>query len=458
MPIEARRLLGVLCGGYLLLCMALGVIQFGYGDALAGDPRNPRLLVPEPATRRGGILARNGEVISSGPGPMAREYKVASLCHTVGYADPRFGASGLEAAFDTALAGRNPRSAWHAWLSEARGEHRRGADLLTTIDLDLQAAAAGALGQRRGAVVVLDAVDGDVLALVSQPVFRIPPSLGSWARDRARTDAPFLNRALQGLYPPGSVFKIVTAAAALRAGLGGLAVDCGGAIVQDGRRINEAGQKRHGRVDLRRALALSCNVFFTRLGAGVGAVPLTSQARALGLGAAPPFALGTTSGSFPRPRSRAELAEVSIGQGRTLVSPLQMALIACAVANDGVIPRPRLVRAVNYSARDRDEDRPRVWRRALRPDHARILRDDLVAAVRQGTGRAAAVEGLTVGGKTGTAEAPGGPPHAWFVGFAIIRERKLAIAVVVEHGGSGGTVAAPIAAAVWRATAGGATR
>lgn len=388
---------------------------------------------------------------------MSRVYPVASLCQTLGYVDPRFGASGLEAAYDRALAGREPQSVWSTWLAEIRGGQACGADVQTTIDLSLQRAAARALGRRRGAVVVLDAVDGDTLAIVSQPGFQTPPSSESWAEDRARADGPFLNRVLFGQYPPGSVFKIVTAAAALNAGIGDQTVECRGEIVQDGRLIRDAGRVGHGRVDLSRALALSCNVYFAKLGHCLGGAALTGQARSFGLGSAPPFDLRTAKGSFPKPRSEAELSEASIGQGRILVSPLQMALIAAAVANDGKIMRPRLVHSVKYSARDRDEERPHVWRRALGPETARLLRDKLVAAVNQGTGHAAAVNGITVGGKTGTAETPGGRPHAWFVGFAFVGDRKLAIAVVVEHAGSGGTVAAPIAAAVWRTAAGGAT-
>lgn len=314
MPVEARRLLLLLGVGYLLVALGLGVVQFGCQEILAGNPSNPRLYAPDPSTARGGILARGGEVITAGPGPLQRRYAIPSLCHTVGYTSARFGASGLEAAYDRILSGRDPRAALANWLAELRGEPERGGDLITTIDLRLQAAAR-ALGARPGAVVVLDAGNGDVLALVSRPGFHNPPTRASWERERTRSDGPFLNRGLCGLYPPGSSFKIVTAAA-----------------------IEE--------------------------------VP------------------------------------------------------------------------------------PRPWRRAMRPAAADLLRRHLEEAVEGGTGRRAAAPGLIVGGKTGTAQAPGGPAHAWFVGFARSGGRRLAIAVVVEHGGNGGEVAAPIAAAVWRAARG----
>ncbi|MGE5599620.1 MAG: peptidoglycan D,D-transpeptidase FtsI family protein [Bacteroidota bacterium] len=455
MPIEARRLFALLVAGFALLSLGLGVIQFARLPALVGNPQDPRLVRVNPVTRRGGIHARDGEVISAGPAPLTRLYPVASLCHTVGYADPRFGASGLEAAYDEILSGRNPRAAWPSWLAQVLGGQGAGAELTTTIALPLQRAAADALGGRRGAVVVLDAAYGDVLALVSQPGFRNPPTAASWRADRARTDGPFLNRALQGLYPPGSTFKLVTAAAALDAGLEGYATDCRGRTIADGRLIREDGAG-HGRVDLAEALVKSCNIYFARLGTKLGPRRLAAKARAMGLGAAPPFDLGTAAGSLAVASPGADLAETAIGQGRTLVTPLQMALIAAAVVNGGRMPRPRLVRSIRYSAADVEERRPRIWRRALTPSQAQILREALLAAVRRGTGRRAAARGLLTGGKTGTAEAPGGRPHAWFVGFALRGEDQLAIAVVVEHAGGGGAAAAPIAAAVWRAVAGGA--
>ena len=205
---------------------------------------------------------------------------------------------------------------------------------------------------------------------------------------------------------------------------------------------------------LARALAVSCNVYFTRLGGRLGGRVLASQARAFGLGSAPPGDLRVAAGTLPDPRNEAELAETAMGQGRILVTPLQMALVAAAVVNQGVIMRPRLVQAVRYPS-GAEELGPRIWRRPLAAETAAVLRRALEGAVREGTGRRAiSARGYVVGGKTGTAQAPGGRPHAWFVGFAHRPGRRLALAVVVEHAGSGGTVAAPIAAAVWRAAGG----
>ncbi|MGE5529249.1 MAG: penicillin-binding transpeptidase domain-containing protein [Patescibacteria group bacterium] len=456
MPIEARRLLGLLFAGFALLCLALGYIQLCRGDALASDPRNPRLVLPDPAAARGGILARSGEVLADGPAPGRRAYRVRSLWHAIGYTDPRYGTAGLEAVYHRYLAGVDGRSILQNWLLELRNEAPRGADLVTTIDPGLQAAAAAGLGRRKGAVVVLDARTGDVLAMVSRPDPGYPPALPDGIRPQDRNDAPFLNRALYGLYPPGSAFKIATAAAALRAGLGGFATDCRGRAAIAGRAIRDAGRAGHGRLGLERALAVSCNVYFARLGAAVGAGTLTGAARALGLGAAPPFDLGGAKGSLPEVRGRIELLETALGQGRVLVTPMQMALAAAAIANGGLLVRPRIAAALRYRMGPPAVLPAGARRRALTAAEAALLRQYMETAVAVGTARRAAARDWRVGGKTGTAQAPGGKPHAWFVGFASSGTRQLALAAVVEHGGSGGEVAAPIAAAVWRAAAGGA--
>ncbi|MGQ9779105.1 MAG: peptidoglycan D,D-transpeptidase FtsI family protein [Bacillota bacterium] len=452
MPVETRRLLALLGLGYLVVALGLGAVQFVFRARLAADPHNPRLYAPDPTVMRGGILARGGEVITAGQVP-ERRYPVPSLCHTVGYASDRFGTSGLEAAYNEILSGRDPRTVLANWWAALHGRAGRGGDVITSIDLRLQEAAARTLGPRPGAVVVLDATDGDVLALVSQPGFRNPPTPGSWEVERRRPDAPFLHRALDGLYPPGSTFKVITAAAALAEGLGGLKEYCRGYTLVGGRRFRDARSGGHRHLDLRRALAVSCNIYFTRLGARLGAKRLLRWARAFGLGQAPPFVLSTEAGRVPLPVDVAETAAMAIGQGRLLVTPLQMALVAVAVANGGLLMRPRLVQAVRLPIGTRTFA-PRPWRRAMSPATAELLRIYLEQAVVHGTGRRAAAPGWVVGGKTGTAQVPGGAPHAWFVGFARSGKRRLAFAVVVEHGGSGGEVAAPMVAAILQAAGG----
>ncbi|NLG83324.1 MAG: penicillin-binding protein 2 [Firmicutes bacterium] len=453
MPGEARRLLFLLCLAYLVVALDLGVIQFVFRGRLANHPYNPRLQAPDPSVVRGGILARSGEVITAGPLP-ERRYPVPSLCHTVGYATERLGTSGLEAACNEILTGRDPRAVLANWGAAWHGGEGRGGDVITTIDLRLQRAAARVFGPRRGAMVILDAASGDVLALISRPEFRNPPTPETWRADRRRTDAPFLPRVVAGLYPPGSTFKIVVAAAALAEGLEKREEFCRGETLVGGRWFKDARSGGHGLLTLHRALAVSCNVYFTRLGVRLGAGKILRWARAFGLAEAPPFTLPTEAGRVPSPVDSAETAAMAIGQGRLLVTPLQMALVAAAVVNDGLIMQPRLVRAVRFVDGGERRFPVRPWRRVLSPAIAELLRRDLEEAVAHGTGYRAAVPGWIVGGKTGTAQAPGGAPHAWFVGFARVGQRRLALAVVVEHGGGGGEVAAPIVAAVLKAVGG----
>ena len=456
MPIEAKRLLALAFAMFALMAMGLGYVQIILRGDLQADPRNPYLALADPDVSRGGIRAQGGEIICAGLGVDSRRYTVPSLCHILGYIDPSYGASGMEAVYNNLLTGSDLWAQAANTLSVLKGRRKSGADLVTTIDLRLQRAATNALGSRTGAVVVMDAATGGILAMVSRPFFHNPPTKDSWQRDLARDDAPLLNRATQGLYPPGSVYKLIVAAAAMRAGLEDFTTDCRGQTAVEGRRITEDGQGGHGvRVDLRKALKVSCNIYFVRLAVKIGADKLISQAMSFGLHRQTPFALPVAAGSLPRPVSGAELVENGIGQGRILVTPLQMALVAAAIVNDGIIIQPRLVDCIRYPGGRAVKIHPRAWCRALDVRSGTLIKEDMIEAVRHGTGWRAAAGNSIVGGKTGTAQATGGRPHAWFIGFRQRGNSRLAVAIVVEHAGSGGAVAAPIAAAVWRAAAGG---
>ena len=385
---------------------------------------------------------------------MARVYPVPSLCHTVGYTDPRFGASGLEAAYDRILAGRDPRSVWASWLAEMRGDKGQGADLLTTLDLRVQTAAARALGLRAGAVVVLDAANGEILALVSQPGFQDPPTAQSWAHDLARSDGPFVHRGLQGLYPPGSSFKIVTAAAALRGRSGRVRPGLSGA--NHHRQAADQGRAgiraRSGGSGPRAGRLVQC--LFHPPGRASGRKSLIDQARAFGLGSAPPGDLKTAAGMLAGPAQRGRVGRDRHGAGAAPGEPVadgpggrgggqRRGNHAPALGQGGPVPTGA------------EGIGPRVWRRPLSAETAATLGRALEGAVRTGTGRQArAGTGISWEARPARPRrrAEGRTPGSW--ALPTERGRRLAIAVVVEHGGSGGAVAAPIAAAVWRAAGG----
>lgn len=429
---------------------------------LTRHPGNPRPMARHALEARGGIYARGGEplvVAAPGPdGPGRRHTVPPGLAHVVGYLDPRLGKSGLEAALDGALSGTG-RSLWQrlTW-----GSARRGLDVVTTLDMAVQRAAEAALGDRPGAVVALVPRSGAVLALVSRPGFSLDRLADDWEHLRQDERAPLWPRATRGLYPPGSAFKVVVLATAFASGTldGDQLLADAGELVVDGYRLSNPGGAAHGLLDPETALARSSNVAFAQLGLQLGSGRLLATMRSLGFGG--DLGLEVMAGRSPLPRleNRAALAQASIGQGPVLATPLQMAVVAAAIANDGLAMRPHLVSHLQ-------DDRGRVLQPtrpqpagppALPPGAARRLTEGMVAAVERGTGRQAALPGVAVAGKTGTAQNPHGAPHAWFIGFAPARNPQVAVAVVVENGGSGGQVAAPIAARVMAAALAGSTR
>ena len=417
---------------------------------------------PAHRIHRGRILDRNGEVLAYSQeraGEVLRVYPHgAAFAHSVGYSHPRFGTTGAEAAANARLNGADPEQL-ASWGELGRqlvvGDKRpRGQDLVLTLDARLQAIALQGLGPRRGAVMVLRPRDGAVLALVSSPSFD-PNRIGPGLFQRPPEGNPLLNRATQGLYPPGSVFKVVMAALALESGFAGT-IDCPSSGYTTSRhyppirdhefysaRESGRGWEGHGRLDLSRAFSRSSNVFFAQLGVRYGHDALASIGerllfdRQIGLypGASPSASLRT--GRIPRIKHSDlyGLAQASIGQGRILVTPGHMALLAAAVANGGVAMEPRLIA----------DDPPQAIGTLMSPGTARSLTLMMRRVVTEGTGRGIDTPGLAIAGKTGTAENPRGPAHSWFVGFAPATDPALAVAVLVEHGGYGSRSAAPIA-------------
>jgi len=336
-----------------------------------------------------------------------------------------------------------------------------GHSIWLTLDIDLQRAAQEALGDRPGAVVALDPWTGEVLALASSPSYDPNLFVGAlspedWSR-LTGPGHPQHNRALTSRYPPGSLLKIVTAAAALESGESdtGDHFRCKGVY-----RIGSWGlrcwrREGHGDLSFIEGFAKSCNVMFATLGRRVGPERLAEMARRFGLGSASGIDLPEEAeGLVPTPdwkrRTRREswypgdTCQMAVGQGDCLVTPLQMALEVAAVANGGDLLQPHVIRRVG----EETAPRPAEIRRSLglRPSTIAALRAGMEGVVSPGgTAAGMATDRYGIAGKTGTAQAPGGPPHAWFGGYAPAQNPTLAVAVVVEHGGGGSAVAAPIA-------------
>ena len=466
---------------FALLLLNAQWVQVVRADDLREDPRNTRALFARYDVERGPVVAGDAvlaESVDTGDTDgfrYDREYPRGGLfAHVTGYYSLLFGATGVERALDDVLSGQDSSLVLRRLPDLLTGGSSVGGSVRLTLDPRAQAAAASGLGDQPGAVVALDPRTGAVLALVSSPTYDPDPlsatDVGVATRAKERLDAdpeePLLNRAVAQRYPPGSTFKVVVAAAALASGqvtpgtvlaapdeldLPGTTAtiaNSGGASCGDGRTTT-----------LSDALRTSCNTAFGQLALDLGADRLREQARAFGFGDAPDFLLPPATSVYPSDLDAPQTAQTGIGQFDVSATPLQMALVAAGVANDGVVMDPYLVAEVlapDLSVLSTAS--PTVASRALEAADADALTEMMVEVVDSGTGTAAQVGGVDVAGKTGTAEQGGDrPPHAWFVGFAPADDPQVAVAVLVEDGGddgqaaSGGRTAAPIARDVLRA-------
>ena len=394
------------------------------------------------------------------------------------------GQSGLERLLDEFLRGKDGGERIEV---DALGRQMRmiqstephpGAQVVTTIDRRIQEAAEKSMEGHAGAVVVMDPRNGDVLAMVSTPAFEIDRFTGTidrnaWLRVIQDPDHPLLNRTIQTQYAPGSVFKIVVAAAGLQEGtiVPTDRTHCTGEFHLGEWTFKDWKAGGHGSVDLLGAIRESCNVFFYEKGLKVGGPVIAKYASAFGLGEATQIDLpGEKLGLIPQPKLRrdkrvggwhaGETVNMSIGQGAVLVTPMQIARFMGALANGGVLWKPRLVQRIERP------DKGVVWSDGgsvtghveLSPMVWAFLRQSLWSAVNEGgTGAGARIAGLDIAGKTGTAQmiskskAEKGQDHAWFASFAPVGEPEVVVVVLVERGGKGGQVAAPIARKVLNA-------
>jgi peptidoglycan glycosyltransferase len=323
----------------------------------------------------------------------------------------------------------------------------------------VQRAAASALGNRKGAVVALDPRTGAILAMVTYPRYDPNTIDADWKQINSDAGKPLLNRAAQGLYPPGSVFKMVVAGAALQEGVVDpqTQFDDTGSVTAGGYVVKNYGDNVYGPHSFADAFAKSINTTFAKLGVQLGADVLFRYAGDFGFGETSPWPLGGAKSVFPDPASmdKAHVAQASFGQGEVLSSPLEIALVASAVANGGTIMKPYIVdQVLDYHQNILDQTSPQTWLEPLSAQTADTLKQLMIRVVTGGTGTSAAIEGVQVAGKTGTAEVGNGEPHAWFAAFAPADNPEIVVAVLVENAGTGGSVAAPVARQVISAALG----
>jgi peptidoglycan glycosyltransferase len=404
-----------------------------------------------------------GELLDAGGDPLAyskggkRIYPAGrSLAQIVGYSSAVYGESGLEAAFDTVISpvssGADPAGIGGLVRRQDTRPVRAGAVVLT-LRRDIAAVADAAMPVGvRGAAVVLDPRTGAILAIVNRPTFDPNDIEKSFAGLRTRPDSPLLDRALDGLYPPGSTFKIFTASAALDRG----AIDISDTFVDPGYfqigqyAVHNDQNEVTGTQDVTGAFALSSNVDFAQIGVKLGTSDFYAYLQRFQIGADVGLPLPVSRDDVPPQTSisQSELAQMAFGQGGLTVTPLRMALVASAIANRGTMMRPTLVKEIRIPGRPAVRIPPAVWDRPISSDTADEVKSMMEAVVRYGTGTAAAMRSVTVAGKTGTGTHNGAPPDAWFVCFAPAEAPRLTVAVLVEDAGYGGAVSAPIARAI----------
>jgi peptidoglycan glycosyltransferase len=480
-----ERQIRVVATGFLILFGLLGLninyIQVIASSDLANNPANKRLLIQEYDVQRGQILAADRRTViatseeTEGALKYLRRYPLGRLyAHMSGYYSFVFGRAELEQSYNDLLSGRAPEVALQTFVDEVLGRDRRGASLVLTIDPRLQQTAAESLGDRPGAVAAVNPQTGEVLALVANPSFD-PNVLSShngetirsaWRRLNEDPDKPLLSAATDDFFPPGSTFKIVVAAAALENGVtpdttfpNPPELD----LPQTTRTLQNFGGDHclggASEITLAQALEVSCNVVFAEVGLELGAEKLAEQSRAFGYAGDIDFDISFQEGNFPPAESFAEdlpgVAFSAIGQKDVRTNVLHMALIAGSIGNGGVMMEPKLVQEVrDPTGRIVRRLSPETFGQPMSPQNADALTRMMQAVVESGTGTAAQISGVAVAGKTGTAQNPGGDPHAWFVSFAPAEQPTIAVAVVVLNGGdlgseaTGGAIAAPIARTV----------
>jgi peptidoglycan glycosyltransferase len=458
-----RRLFLVFCLLFVALLVQLTYVQVVSAPKLKVNPANTRALQEE-------MLVDRGVILSADDVPLAinkqegrnfyREYPLGSLTSPwLGYNSPQYGRAGIERVYNEDLSGQSGILGLASYWDKILGKAHRGAALRLTIKVAVQQAAAEALGERKGAVVALDPRTGAVLAMVSYPRYDPNDIDEKWADLNSNEGKPLLNRATQGLYPPGSVFKTIVAAAAIEthAVTPETEFDDTGSFLAGGFEVQNYDEKVYGVHDFTDAFASSINTTFAKIGVGLGADTLAGFAGDFGFGQEPPWPLAASASRFPDPGEMdvAHVAQAAFGQGEVLATPLQMALAAAAVANGGRIMKPYIVsQVIGYPIDQPRETKPEVWRTPISAETAATLRDLMVEVVKRGTGTGAALNSVQVAGKTGTAEVADAESHAWFAGFAPAADPQVVVVVLVENAGTGGNVAAPIARQVIAAALG----
>ena len=455
-----KRLTVVPLAGFIAICLMLTYWQVVAAPGLENAQENNRAERMRRRVQPGRLLTSDGVTILDAKETedgWERVYAdTEAFCHLTGY-NAR---SGLQRTLSDVFYAQNVYS--HAWEDILQGRPV-GNDITLTIDGHLQQLAHRLMRGQRGAVIAMEPESGALLVLYSAPAYdavAITKSEEDYNVFTYDPEKPEINRPLQGMYPPGSVFKVFTAAAAIDAGLSdpGAKVHCAGAERVAGTLVKCRRSGGHGTITLRRALADSCNIAFAKLGNELGPDRFRRYVKSFHLLDAANLPLPTNTGrmaDFKGFKGEMQLAEASFGQGATLLTPLSIARLTATIARGGEVVQPFIVAEVRtVGGRVMRQGESRVLGRAISKETAQAVAGMMRSVVEEGTGGVADIAGVEVAAKTGSAQNPAGDPHAWFTCFAPADSPSVVVTVIVENGGSGSTVAGPVAVAVLRAALG----
>lgn len=447
----------------LFLCIMgyFAWFQIVKSEDFINNPYNSRQENFEKSIVRGKILAAGGEVlaetVTDGEGNETRSYPYSNMfSHIVGYSTKDYGRSGIESWANFNLL-RSNTFFLEKTVDRVTEEKSIGDNVITTLDLSLQNAAYQALGNYRGAIAVMEPATGKILAMVSKPDFDPNTVAEKWDEIVAdeNSDSVLLNRASQGLYPPGSTFKILTALEYIRETPGeyqNYTYNCNGTIQEGSSKLSCFSGEVHGTVDLERSFVKSCNTSFANIGLSLDADRFADTCKELLFNASLPVEkLETSKSSFVlnKNSSVSEVMETAIGQGKTLMTPLHMMMIAGAVANNGVLMKPYVIDSTqNHDGGTVKTYSPTEYGKLMTEEEAKILQEYMKETASSGTASKLSGMSYEAYGKTGSAEfgTNKGDSHAWFVGYAHREDKEdIAIAVIVEGAGSGSGYAVPAA-------------
>jgi peptidoglycan glycosyltransferase len=443
---------------FVLLTANTSYIILFQGKDLATAQGNTRALEAELNTRRGAIQTADGVILADSkdtPKGYERTYPQGSLAsHIIGYSSHRYNKSGLEKEYNSYLLGIESATFVEDLIRKFKRPDKQGGSLTLTLESSLQKIAETQLAGKKGAVVAIDPATGAVLAMASSPSYDPNTIDKEWAAISADQDAPLVNRATESAYPPGSTFKIITSAAALEERLYKPedTFDGVGELDVMGTTVRNLDGKDWGTVTFKEALEYSVNTVFATIGLKLGADQLFQYASRFGFNESLDFDLPVKISRVKRANAMddVDVAWTAIGQAKTVATPLEMALATAAIANDGIMMRPYIVREIK-DARGQVilTGDPAQENQVIKAETANTLTDMMVGVTEEGFGGVVNMPGVRVASKTGTAETGvAGETHGWFVAFAPADNPQIAIAVIVEKGGTGGGSAGPIVRAL----------